>query len=315
MLARAVDLDMVRAGWKPSVDNYLGRVTKPRILEAVREAKGESSAQLIDHLKKVDIAKEAERLLDGSGWLPEPLRLVDPDAASGEQESEAGPLPEFLSLRAAATLTSTAVRAAHETVEQSYILKPAAIIVLKQIPQNTATSLFGSIQPDELHAAVRRAYGIFREHSPDLIALIIAGSADILPDLLLARVIRRDREGHELLESHTVFGIDIVQLWRHGRQPESLLHDSRRHEMPSRDILLGHAGATQGLKGSELIERMKPYPLVILCERVVFSDATLAHDARRTKASRHAGLSGERLAPVMVTRRPPSQSRAKAEAT
>jgi ParB family transcriptional regulator, chromosome partitioning protein len=96
VLARAVDLDMVRAGWKPSVDNYLGRVTKPRILEAVREARGESSAQLIDHLKKADMAKEAERLLDGSGWLPEPLRLVDPDAASGEQESEAGPLPEFL---------------------------------------------------------------------------------------------------------------------------------------------------------------------------------------------------------------------------
>ncbi|WP_375304439.1 ParB/RepB/Spo0J family partition protein [Bradyrhizobium sp. A11] len=96
VLAHAVELDMVRAGWKPSADNYLGRVTKPRILEAVREAKGESSAQLIDHLKKADMAKEAERLLDGSGWLPEPLRLVDPNAASGEQESEAGPLPEFL---------------------------------------------------------------------------------------------------------------------------------------------------------------------------------------------------------------------------
>lgn len=96
VLARAVGLDIVQAGWKPSVDNYLGRVTKPRILEAVREARGESSAQLIDHLKKADMAKEAERLLDGSGWLPEPLRLVDPDAASGEQESEASPLPEFL---------------------------------------------------------------------------------------------------------------------------------------------------------------------------------------------------------------------------
>ncbi|MET4386701.1 ParB family chromosome partitioning protein [Bradyrhizobium sp. F1.4.3] len=96
VLARAVGLDMVQAGWKPSVDNYFGRVTKPRILEAVREAKGESSAQLIDHLKKADMAKEAERLLDGSGWLPEPLRLVDPNAAPGEQESEAGPLPEFL---------------------------------------------------------------------------------------------------------------------------------------------------------------------------------------------------------------------------
>ncbi|HLZ03883.1 MAG TPA: ParB/RepB/Spo0J family partition protein [Bradyrhizobium sp.] len=96
VLARAVGLDMVQAGWRPTVDNYLGRVTKPRILEAVREAKGESSAQLIDHLKKADMAKEAERLLDGSGWLPEPLRLVDFAPAPAEQEGEAGALPEFL---------------------------------------------------------------------------------------------------------------------------------------------------------------------------------------------------------------------------
>ena len=97
VLARAVGLDMVQAGWKPTVDNYLGRVTKPRILEAVRQAKGEPSAQLIDHLKKADMAREAERLLDGSGWLPEPLRLVDVASEPVEPEGEAGPLPEFLS--------------------------------------------------------------------------------------------------------------------------------------------------------------------------------------------------------------------------
>jgi ParB family transcriptional regulator, chromosome partitioning protein len=97
VLARTVGLDMVQAGWRPMVDNYLGRVTKPRILQAVREAKGESSAQLIDHLKKADMAKEAERLLDGSGWLPEPLRLVDVAPAPAEHEGEAGALPEFLS--------------------------------------------------------------------------------------------------------------------------------------------------------------------------------------------------------------------------
>ncbi|WP_446913906.1 hypothetical protein, partial [Klebsiella pneumoniae] len=50
-LARAVGLDMAEAGWTPTADNYLGRVTKARILEAVREAKGEQAAQLIDHLK------------------------------------------------------------------------------------------------------------------------------------------------------------------------------------------------------------------------------------------------------------------------
>src|SRR6202035_16661 len=93
VLARAVGLDMVAAGWKTSVDNYLGRVTKPRILEAVREAKGDASAQLIDHLKKADMAKEAERLLDGSGWLPEPLRLVDVAPAPAEQDGEGGSLP------------------------------------------------------------------------------------------------------------------------------------------------------------------------------------------------------------------------------
>ena len=43
------------------------------------------------------MAKEAERLLDGSGWLPEPLRLVDVASVPAVQEGGAGPLPEFLS--------------------------------------------------------------------------------------------------------------------------------------------------------------------------------------------------------------------------
>jgi ParB family transcriptional regulator, chromosome partitioning protein len=95
-LARAVGLDMVEAGWRPTVDSYLGRVTKPRILEAVREAKGEQSAQLIDHLKKADMAKEAERLLDGTGWLPEPLRTAEAAATDGEAAEDIETLPAFL---------------------------------------------------------------------------------------------------------------------------------------------------------------------------------------------------------------------------
>ena len=74
VLAQAVDLDMAAVGWTPTVDSYLGRVTKARILQAVREAKGEHAAQLIDHLKKREMAEKAEVLLAGSGWLPEPLR-------------------------------------------------------------------------------------------------------------------------------------------------------------------------------------------------------------------------------------------------
>ena len=95
-LARAVGLDMVEAGWRPTVENYLGRVTKPRILDAVREARGERAAQLIDHLKKADMAKEAERLLEGTGWLPEPLRVSDVDDAAAAQGEDADALPEFL---------------------------------------------------------------------------------------------------------------------------------------------------------------------------------------------------------------------------
>jgi ParB family chromosome partitioning protein len=40
----------------------------------VREARGERAAQLIDHLKKTEMAEKAQELLAGSGWLPEPLR-------------------------------------------------------------------------------------------------------------------------------------------------------------------------------------------------------------------------------------------------
>ena len=90
---------MAAAGWRPTVDNYLGRVPKARILEAVREAKGEQSAQLIDHLKKADMAKEAERLLDGTGWLPEPLRLAEIEPDADEPTGEAEALPDFLAAR------------------------------------------------------------------------------------------------------------------------------------------------------------------------------------------------------------------------
>ena len=99
VLAKAVGLDMAAAGWTPTADNYLGRVTKPRILEAVREAKGEMAAQLIGHLKKGDMAREAERLLAGTDWLPEPLRVAgDEPAPEGEGNGldEAEALPAFL---------------------------------------------------------------------------------------------------------------------------------------------------------------------------------------------------------------------------
>jgi ParB family transcriptional regulator, chromosome partitioning protein len=107
-LARSVNLDMAAAGWAPTVENYLGRVTKARILEAVREAKGEASVQLIDHLKKPDMAKEAERLLAGCGWLPEPLRMSEAEAEAQIMAANDGgeALPAFLADDAAETSVS-----------------------------------------------------------------------------------------------------------------------------------------------------------------------------------------------------------------
>jgi ParB family chromosome partitioning protein len=117
-LARATGLDMVEgAGWRPTVDNYLGRVTKPRILAAVSEGAGERAASLIEHLKKGDMAKEAERLLADTGWLPEPLRLFEDAQATddGERQEDVDALPDFLTV-------SDDGDADHEEIEAAHLM-------------------------------------------------------------------------------------------------------------------------------------------------------------------------------------------------
>ncbi|WP_432769510.1 MAG: ParB N-terminal domain-containing protein [Sphingopyxis sp.] len=107
ILARAVGLDVIEAGWRPTADGYLSSVPKPRILADVSEARGENFAGMIDHLKKGDMAREAERLLEDAGWLPEPLRtpeLEQPAVADTRVEAPNAPanddsdgeLPAFL---------------------------------------------------------------------------------------------------------------------------------------------------------------------------------------------------------------------------
>jgi len=98
-LAATLSLDMAAAGWTTAADNYLGRITKTQILDAVREAKGESTVQLIAHLKKADMAKEAQRLLEGTRWLPEVLRTPPLETTYAPADRQAAPapaLPEFL---------------------------------------------------------------------------------------------------------------------------------------------------------------------------------------------------------------------------
>ncbi len=94
-IAAAVGLDLVAGGWAPTVDNYLGRVPKPRILLAVAEGCGADAAARIDHLKKPDMAAEAESLLKGSGWLAEPLRGPKTAVAPEPPEGAGAPvIPE-----------------------------------------------------------------------------------------------------------------------------------------------------------------------------------------------------------------------------
>ena len=84
-LASALALDMTK-DWTPTVDSYLGRVTKAHILEAVTEGVSEDAASRIVDMKKQDMAQAAEQLLAGTGWLPTVLRT--PEAAA-VQPSEA----------------------------------------------------------------------------------------------------------------------------------------------------------------------------------------------------------------------------------
>ncbi|HCF1728990.1 TPA: ParB N-terminal domain-containing protein [Pseudomonas aeruginosa] len=67
-LAQAVGLDMA-AWWQPTAEGYFKHVPKAAILQAVGEYAPEQVSRLAK-LKKADIASEAERLADGTGWMP-----------------------------------------------------------------------------------------------------------------------------------------------------------------------------------------------------------------------------------------------------
>ncbi|HBO1000724.1 ParB/RepB/Spo0J family partition protein [Pseudomonas aeruginosa] len=67
-LAQAVALDMA-PWWQPTGDGYFQHVPKAAILEAVGEFAPGHVTRLAK-LKKGDIASEAERLADGTGWMP-----------------------------------------------------------------------------------------------------------------------------------------------------------------------------------------------------------------------------------------------------
>ena len=84
-LATMVGLDMTGT-WSATAASYFTRVPKTRVLEAVTEAVNAEEAGRIAGFKKGDMAEAAERLVEGKGWLPIPLRTVS-DAAEPEDQN------------------------------------------------------------------------------------------------------------------------------------------------------------------------------------------------------------------------------------
>ncbi|GLS13136.1 ParB/RepB/Spo0J family partition protein [Hydrogenophaga electricum] len=83
-LAQAVGLDMA-AWWQPTAEGYFKHVPKAAVLQAVGEFAPESVHRLAK-LKKSDIASEAERLVNGKGWMPAIFK-----AQAQEHAPEEGP--------------------------------------------------------------------------------------------------------------------------------------------------------------------------------------------------------------------------------
>ena len=88
-LAQAVGLDMA-AWWQPTAEGFFKHVPKAAILQAVGEYAPEHVTRLAK-LKKADIASEAERLADGTGWMPAIFKAEGPQQAAQESAQEEGP--------------------------------------------------------------------------------------------------------------------------------------------------------------------------------------------------------------------------------
>lgn len=85
-LATALALDVAK-DWTPTVDSYLGRVTKAHIAAAVAEGVSEEAADRITGMKRPDMAQAAEQLLAGTGWLPASLRTAQSESEPVEAET------------------------------------------------------------------------------------------------------------------------------------------------------------------------------------------------------------------------------------
>lgn len=85
-LAQAMGLDMA-TWWQPTAEGYFKHVPKAAILEAVGQF-APSHVTRLAKLKKVDIASEAERLTDGTGWMPTMFKAEGAEVAPAQDDPQ-----------------------------------------------------------------------------------------------------------------------------------------------------------------------------------------------------------------------------------
>ncbi|MCO3181067.1 chromosome partitioning protein ParB [Pseudomonas aeruginosa] len=86
-MAQAVGLDMA-AWWKPTSEGYFQHIPKAVILDAVEDYAPEHVSRLAK-LKKADIVSEAERLADGTGWMPAIFKAEGTDDTTAQDAPQA----------------------------------------------------------------------------------------------------------------------------------------------------------------------------------------------------------------------------------
>ncbi|MDP3258545.1 ParB/RepB/Spo0J family partition protein [Bosea sp. (in: a-proteobacteria)] len=90
-IAQAVNLDM-RSWWSPERE-FLSRLSKSTIAGILREAGcSEDAAKAIERSPKAEAVAQAERELDGKGWLPSPLTMPVADRVGelDDRDDDAG---------------------------------------------------------------------------------------------------------------------------------------------------------------------------------------------------------------------------------
>src|SRR5258707_458957 len=93
------------------------------------------------------------------------------------------------------------------TATEIHFQPSAAMISLEEIAQDRTAGLLVCFQTNKQCAPIGCADGVLGQHAADLVWLVKARAAHIVPDLLLAGMVASDREGHELIERRAVSGI------------------------------------------------------------------------------------------------------------